>query len=62
MKLTLCVLATLVVAGSAISVYRQPHYTTKKTADVPYTQTLVDCTNQTDQSTCKVANMVLDVW
>jgi len=62
MKLTLCMLASLVVAGSTISVYRQAQYTTKKTADVPYTQTLVDCTNQTDQSSCKVANMVLDVW
>lgn len=62
MKSLLCVLATLLVASSAISVYRDAHYTTHKTANVPYTKTLVGCTNQTDQSTCKETNMVLDIW
>jgi len=61
-SLVCALLTTLVCAGSAISVYRQAHYTTKKTANVPYTRALVDCTDQTDQRTCKEANMVLDIW
>ena len=39
-------------SASAVTVYRQPHYTTKKTPHIAYTKTLVSCTDQTDQSTC----------
>ena len=45
-----------------MKVYRHPHYSTKMTSNVPYTTTLVECSDQTDQSTCSEKQMVLDVW
>jgi acetyl esterase/lipase len=54
-----CLLAAV---ASSITVYREPFYTAAVTPDVVYTKTLVNCGNQTDQSTCTEAEMVLDVW
>ena len=46
----------------SVTVYRNPHYIPRTTANVSYTKTLVHCTDQTDQTTCVETEMVLDVW
>lgn len=55
-------IASLVVAVSSVTVYRDPHYTTRTTSNVPYAKTLVRCTDQTNQTTCVETDMILDIW
>jgi len=45
----------------AITVYREAHYETHITTDVVYATTLVNCTDVTDQTTCKEAPAQLNV-
>merc|ERR1711907_734867 len=52
----------MLATASSVTVYKDSHYTTTTIANVKYAKTLVECTDQTDQSTCKEVDMVLDIW
>ena len=48
--------------GAISNVYRDEHYDFEITEGVPYATTLVNCTDQTDASSCQQANVTLDIY
>jgi len=52
---------SLFALTSAITVYRDAHYSTRVTKGVVYASTLVHCTDQTDATTCAETTVTLDV-